>query len=360
MKKILLTAMGGIGIAPGLIVIQSGLGAPPRHGLLFGGVIAAFGTLTLFVLWVNRVKIANLSSRRVTKSGIHLIILCFIFIAFYVVAFNYCVVSHIRGTAYYPLWITGDVANMVERAGSRRAAIERYGIAAVVQAIDRMPEGPQQVTTIILLLIYQGAFTSLTVAFGLLGFHQLEAKDDLPSQISHGLASTDAERNERAESTAAADPATPLETVEVFYSYAHGDEAMRDKLTKHLSLLQRQGFIKGWHDREITAGTEWKGEIDEHLNSARVVLLLVSADFLASDYCWDVEMKRAMERHELKEARVIPVILRDVDWHASPFGKLQALPRNGKPVTSWPNEDEAFADIARGIRRALEELQNNC
>ena len=92
------------------------------------------------------------------------------------------------------------------------------------------------------------------------------------------------------------------------------------------------------------------------MNSAGVILLMVSADFMASDYCWDVEMKRAMERHELGEAVVIPAILRAVDWHSAPFGKLQALPKDAKPVTSWPNQDEAFTDIAKGIRRAVEQL----
>ena len=95
-----------------------------------------------------------------------------------------------------------------------------------------------------------------------------------------------------------------------------------------------------------------------HVNSAGVILLMVSADFMASAYCWDVEMKRAMERHEAREAVVIPVILRAVDWHSAPFGKLQALPKNAKPVTSWPNRDEAFADIAKGIRGAVERLAN--
>ncbi len=144
--------------------------------------------------------------------------------------------------------------------------------------------------------------------------------------------------------------------VEVFFSYAHKDEELRDELAKHLSLLRNQGVIKTWHDREITAGTEWEGKIDRHLESAQVILLLISADFLASKYCYDVELKRAMERHENGEARVIPVILRPVDWTGASFSKVQALPKNAKPVTSWPNPDEAFTDISRGIRRAVEEV----
>ena len=145
-------------------------------------------------------------------------------------------------------------------------------------------------------------------------------------------------------------------TIEVFYSYSHLDEELRIQLEKHLSLLRRQGAISGWHDRRIGAGTEWAGQIDDHLNDAHVILLLISSDFLASDYCYDVEMTRALERHDSGEALVIPVILRAADWQTGPFSKLQALPKDAKPVTSWDNRDEAFTDVARGIRAAVEEL----
>jgi hypothetical protein len=145
----------------------------------------------------------------------------------------------------------------------------------------------------------------------------------------------------------------------VFFSYAHRDEALRNELAEHLRLLERQGIITGWHDRRITGGTEWAGAIDEHLRTAQIILLLISASFLASDYCYDVELRHAINRHEAGEARVIPVIVRPVDWHSAPFGKLQALPKDGRAVTSWPNPDEAFADIARGIRSVAEELAQN-
>ncbi len=151
---------------------------------------------------------------------------------------------------------------------------------------------------------------------------------------------------------------TPPASIEVFYSYAHEDEELVKQLRKHLSILKRQGVIREWYDREITAGTDWKeGQLDQHLNSAEVILLLVSADFLASDYCYDVEMTRALERHYQGEARVIPVLLRKVDgWQGAPFGKIQSLPTDGKPVTSWNDRDEAFADVARGIRNAIGQL----
>ena len=142
----------------------------------------------------------------------------------------------------------------------------------------------------------------------------------------------------------------------MFISYSHKDEALREKLGTHLSLLRRQGIIDEWHDRRIGAGQEWAGAIDQHLNSAAVILLSVSADFLASDYCYDVEMTRALQRHDSGDARVIPVILRSVDWRGAPFAKLKALPRDGKPVKAWTDEDEAFTDVARGIREAVEAL----
>ncbi len=156
---------------------------------------------------------------------------------------------------------------------------------------------------------------------------------------------------------------TPEKAIEVFYSYAHEDEALRKELEKHLSVLQHQGHIAGWHDRLISAGTAWAEEIDSHLNTAGIILLLISASFLASKYCYSIEMKRALERDNTREARVIPVILRPVDWQAEPaLHKLQALPTNGKAVTTWPmppTYDEAFADIAKGIRKVVEELRAN-
>ena len=150
---------------------------------------------------------------------------------------------------------------------------------------------------------------------------------------------------------------TENQAVEVFFSYAHEDEKLRDKLANHLKLLQRQGLINAWYDRDISAGEEWKKEIEQQLNSAQIILLLISDDFLASDFCWSVELERAMRRHEAGEARVIPVILREVDWHGAPFGKLQALPKNAEPVMNWANIDQAFTDVARGIRKVVEALK---
>lgn len=149
---------------------------------------------------------------------------------------------------------------------------------------------------------------------------------------------------------------TENRAIEIFFSYAYEDEDLRNELAKHLKLLERNKVIKAWYDRDITGGDEWKNEIEKQLNAAQIILLLISSDFLASDFCWSVQLERAMQRHEAKEARVIPIILRDVDWHEAPFGKLQALPKNAQPVTSFANRDQAFTDIARGIRKVVEEL----
>lgn len=136
----------------------------------------------------------------------------------------------------------------------------------------------------------------------------------------------------------------------LFFSYSHKDEALRDELETHLKLLQRQGFVSTWHDRKILPGTEWDHEIDQHLERARIILLLISADFIASDYCWETEVKRAMERHQAGQAAVVPVILRSCDWRGAPFAKLQGLPNEMKPVKSWEDRDAAWTDVASGIR----------
>jgi tetratricopeptide (TPR) repeat protein len=146
--------------------------------------------------------------------------------------------------------------------------------------------------------------------------------------------------------------------VEVFFSYSHKDEKLLGKLRDHLSNLKRLGVIADWYDRKIGAGREWENAIDEHLDSAGVILLLISSSFMASDYCNDVEVRRAMERHEAGEARVVPVLLRPCDWDGAPFSKLNALPTGAKPVTDWADRDKAFTDVAKGIRAAVEELRS--
>jgi len=145
-----------------------------------------------------------------------------------------------------------------------------------------------------------------------------------------------------------------MKSVFVFYSYAKEDAVWRDELEKHLSIMQRNNQIAGWDKRDIQAGVDWREEVDEHLNAAQIILLLISPDFLASEYCYCVEMARAIERHTNGEARVIPILLRPVEIKDASFSYLKRLPSNDIPVTSWANKDEAFLDIAKGIRTVVE------
>lgn len=151
-------------------------------------------------------------------------------------------------------------------------------------------------------------------------------------------------------------PAQTPQALEVFISNAHRDEAFRQALETHLSLLRRQGLIAVWRDRRIPPGTMWAQAIDAHLQTAQIILLLISADFMASDYCFDIEVQRALERHNAGTARVIPIIVRPADWHSAPFAALQALPTDGRAITTWPNTDEAWLNVAQGLRRVVEGL----
>ncbi|SRR6266567_3018605 len=145
-------------------------------------------------------------------------------------------------------------------------------------------------------------------------------------------------------------------SVKIFFCYAREDEALLNKLKTQLRPLQRQGLIDVWHDRDISAGTEWEREITQRLDEAEIILLLVSPGFMDSDYCYGVEMKRAIARHEQGTAKVIPIILSYVHWQGEPLGKLQALPTDAKPITSasWHSLNEALFDVAEGIRKVVE------
>lgn len=144
-------------------------------------------------------------------------------------------------------------------------------------------------------------------------------------------------------------------SISIFIAYSHRDYRYQEKLDAHLSLLKHEGLISTWHDRKIGPGEEWRGRIDTHLDNAQIILLLISPDFIASPYCYDFEINKAVERHNAREAVIIPIILRPCDWHTTPFGALQALPTDGKPVSSkhWHTLDEAFFNVAQGIRKAV-------
>ena len=148
-----------------------------------------------------------------------------------------------------------------------------------------------------------------------------------------------------------------MEPVDLFYSYAHEDRPLRDELAGHLKMMERRGVIRPWHDAYIVPGQEWNKEIIDHLESADLVLLLISLDFMDSDFIWSHELESAMKRHERGEASVVPVMLWAVDIEGAPFAKLQGLPTDLRPVTSWPIRNKAWTDVAKGIRRTVEHIQ---
>ena len=157
-------------------------------------------------------------------------------------------------------------------------------------------------------------------------------------------------------------PPRPMESraqsfIRLFISYSHKDEAFRNELDDHLSLLRRQGIVDTWHDRKIVAGDDWVGEIDENLEAADIVLLLVSASFLASDYCYDKEMKRALERHDAGEARVVPVAVRECVWRGAPFARLQAVPTDAKAVEEWGSRHAAWKNVVEGLVAVIDEFR---
>lgn len=146
------------------------------------------------------------------------------------------------------------------------------------------------------------------------------------------------------------------EPLKLFFSYSHRDEPLRDELAKHLKILEREGLVSSWHDRKILAGDIWDDQITINQETADIILLLISADFIASRYCWDIEITRAMALHESGNACVIPVLLRSVDWTNAPFSKLQAVPQNAQPVTHFSNQDVAFEFITKQVRQVATKL----
>jgi hypothetical protein len=177
----------------------------------------------------------------------------------------------------------------------------------------------------------------------------IEAVEKIWSEMPSGLLKRDVHQTFESMETS--------RNIEVFFSYSEKDKKLRDQLEESLKGLDA---IKVWHDGKIRAGQNRSLEIDRHLNSARVILLLISQSFMASDYHRRFEVKRAMERQETEGALVIPVLLRPVaNWKSTPFSQLQTLPRNGQFVTNkryWKNQDEAFFTIAEELGEDIEEL----
>lgn len=143
--------------------------------------------------------------------------------------------------------------------------------------------------------------------------------------------------------------------LKVFISYSHMDEHALERLTKHLAVLKREGSVREWFDQKILPGGDIDAQISEHLEECQVFIAIVSADFLSSHYCYDRELKRALERHELGSMTVMPIIVQACDWKASPLGQLKALPKDGKPVADWTNENNAWFDVVGQIRRLISE-----
>jgi formylglycine-generating enzyme required for sulfatase activity len=153
------------------------------------------------------------------------------------------------------------------------------------------------------------------------------------------------------------------EPIKVFVSYSHQDDELRKELGKHLSGLERRKLIKLWLDRDIEAGLEWANEIDQNLEQAAIILLLVSADFIASEYCYSIEMTRAVARHEAGTAKVIPVIIGACDWTSAPFGKLQAIPPDNQAVATWGNSDKyaratAWTLVSQEISNVAQQIRD--
>ena len=121
--------------------------------------------------------------------------------------------------------------------------------------------------------------------------------------------------------------------------------------------MEREELIVQWYDRKISAGKDFKQEILLHIDTSDILLALISPSFMSSDYCNDIELRRALDKHIFGEIRVIPIILRPVNWQKTPLGELQALPRNGKPIIKWKPTDDGWKSVAEGIRQVVEELQ---
>ncbi|HKH50058.1 MAG TPA: S8 family serine peptidase [Thermoanaerobaculia bacterium] len=243
---------------------------------------------------------------------------------------------------------TKGVAQYVEDSGTGQAAAHVSGAIAAFLSVRRELIGkPEEVKKI---------FLDTAVDLGRTPFHQGRGLINLLHALEHAARATPQPIKPGRPGSAASEPReSSKQPLRLMCSYSHKDEVLWDELKAHLAPLRRQGLIEIWHDRRIIAGEEWSEEIASSLEQADIILLLVSAYFVDSDYCYGIEMKRALERHEAGEARVIPVVVRPTDWSETPFAKLQALPRDGKAVTGWGDQHEAWTDVAKGVRRAVEQ-----
>ncbi|MBE0470355.1 MAG: toll/interleukin-1 receptor domain-containing protein [Methyloprofundus sp.] len=142
----------------------------------------------------------------------------------------------------------------------------------------------------------------------------------------------------------------------VFISYSHKDEAFKESLDEHLCLMQRNGLVDIWHDRKIIPGQEWDKQIDARLEQAELIIFLVSSSFIASSYCYDIEVQKAIELHEQNKAVLVPVIVRACDWHDAPFGKFQGLPKDAKAIATWEDADTAWLHVVKGLKNTVNQF----
>jgi hypothetical protein len=179
-----------------------------------------------------------------------------------------------------------------------------------------------------------------------------EYEQEIDRRKSRGA--TLAERDQDHSEIKAASHRTPgKRAARIFISYSHADESYKKKLEQHLALLKRLGIVETWSDRDLKPGQEWNDQIRSNLNGADIVLILVSASFLASDYAYEEEMLAALKQ---TGKAVVPIILSPVVWKLAPFARFQALPEDARPVSTWQNQDEAWAQIAGSLRRLVQAM----
>jgi TIR domain len=148
----------------------------------------------------------------------------------------------------------------------------------------------------------------------------------------------------------------PTNPISIFIAYALNDAELCAALKNHLTTLIYEHRLRIWYDHDISPGQETMKIIKERLNASHMIILLVSGHFLGSEYHrWQTEL--ALEMHRVGTKRIIPILLKPSDWETTPLRELQALPKDKRPVTAWPNKDEALVNIVRGIRSVVEDLR---
>jgi hypothetical protein len=260
--------------------------------------------------------------------------------------------------------ISGDKKRSIENAiAAVRDAINRNDIDAMKRTYDDLQNKFQEVSGA---LYKQVDVNAQTAGAGASRGSEAgaSARPQTKESAKHQRANTEpkedkeesnlSEENLQYTKTTVTEQRRPLS---VFISYSHTDEALRDELDDHLYVFQRQELIQPWHDRKILPGDEWGIQIETHLSGADLVLLLISAKFLRSDFCYEKEMKRALERHATGETRVVPIIVRPCAWQESPFAFIQVLPKDGISVVEHPTHDLAWANVVRELRKLIEDIQ---